>query len=64
MDVKRLKKYQQWLYSRMPLIAETRWRKAAQALVQLKNPQAHEELCQLVLKHDHPLVREVAIAAQ
>jgi hypothetical protein len=38
MDAKRLKKFQQRLYSRMPLIAEKRWRKAVQVLVQDGSP--------------------------
>ena len=34
------------------------------ALQQLKNVEAQETLCRLVIQHDHPLARETAVAAQ
>ncbi len=34
------------------------------ALQQLKNVEAQETLCRLVIQHDHPLAREIAVATQ
>ena len=63
MNAKRLKKHQRRLYSRMPLIAERRWRQAAQALVEDGSPTAVQILAEAVTRHNDAQAQQVMVEA-